>query len=272
MPDCFGAAALDAAHPCSNPALRTVVTPTPDDAVLLPGWPCAQMRSSGIVFPCSFGVTAARARDTVALVGDSHAEHWRAALEVVAQAKRWRGINITRSGCPFNRAQVIVDNRADMPRCTRWNREARQWFRDHPEVHTVFVSAHRGASFEGDAVAGYRAGWHALPRSVRRIYVLRDTPRVAVLQTDCVTQMLRAKRPFTPCAEPRAVELPHDPEAEAARGPVDHRVRVLDLTDHICGPAVCSAVVGGVLVLKDEGHLTRTFSTTLGPYLLRELG
>ena len=34
---------------------------------------------------------------------------------------------------------------------------------------------------------------------------------------------------------------------------------------------VVSIVVGGVLVHKDVGHLTRDFSATLGPYLLRSL-
>ena len=35
--------------------------------------------------------------------------------------------------------------------------------------------------------------------------------------------------------------------------------------------AGCFPVVGGVLVHKDVGHLTRQFSTTLGRYLLSAL-
>jgi len=30
-------------------------------------------------------------------------------------------------------------------------------------------------------------------------------------------------------------------------------------------------VIGGALVHKDVGHISTTFSTTLGPYVLREL-
>jgi hypothetical protein len=44
---------------------------------------------------------------------------------------------------------------------------------------------------------------------------------------------------------------------------------VVDLTPHFCGRRRCFPVVGGVLVHKDTDHLTRRFSRTLGPYLLR---
>jgi hypothetical protein len=39
----------------------------------------------------------------------------------------------------------------------------------------------------------------------------------------------------------------------------------------MCDDSNCYPVVGGALVIKDIGHLTRTFSTSLGPFLGREL-
>ena len=39
----------------------------------------------------------------------------------------------------------------------------------------------------------------------------------------------------------------------------------------MCDRTRCFPVVGGALVHKDRGHLTRVFSTTLGPYVLRAL-
>jgi hypothetical protein len=65
--------------------------------------------------------------------------------------------------------------------------------------------------------------------------------------------------------------MPPDPQLEAAQAPGDRRVRLIDLSNHICTATTCPPVVGGVLVLKDSNHLTRAFSTTLGPYLLRAL-
>jgi hypothetical protein len=48
-------------------------------------------------------------------------------------------------------------------------------------------------------------------------------------------------------------------------------VQSIDLTPFMCTASDCLPVVGGVLVHKDRGHLTRAFSASLGPFLLRDL-
>jgi hypothetical protein len=270
-PRCFGAAALDARSPCTNRALRRVVSPTPEQALLIANAPCTVRDPLPAVAPCHFGVDPRRARAWVAIVGDSHAEHWRAALDVVAQARRWHVVSLTRGGCPLTDTPVRHYPPPQAAECQSFNAAARQWLADHPEIRTVFVSANDLSQFAGDAVAGYRSAWQSLAPSVKRIYVLRDTPSRVDPQTPaCVERLLRARKPIgARCAEPRAGALPPDPQAEAAQAPGDDRVRLLDLNDHICTATLCPPVVGGALVLKDDDHLTRAFSTTLGPYLLR---
>jgi hypothetical protein len=44
---------------------------------------------------------------------------------------------------------------------------------------------------------------------------------------------------------------------------------VIDLTPFFCSSKQCFPVVGGVLVHKDQDHLTQNFSRTLGPYIGR---
>ena len=273
-PRCFGAAALDAKEPCSNSALRTVATPTPEEALLIPGEPCTVFQATPILGPCHFGVAPSEAREWVALIGDSHAEHWRAAFDVVAQAKRWRVVAMTRGGCPLTDTPVRHYPPPQAAECQSFNVAARAWLADHPEVHTVFVSANDLSQFAGDAAAGYRSAWHSLPTSVKRIYVLRDTPSQVGPETSaCVERLLHARQAIgSRCAEPRAAALPPDAEFDAAQAPGDDRVRLLDLSDYMCTATLCPPVVGGTLVLRDTDHLTRAFSTTLGPYLLRALG
>ena len=83
---------------------------------------------SGSIIPCEFGVPAAEARNTIALIGDSHAAHWRAALEIVAQQVKWRGISITRSGCPYTRAVARLDPAAAArPACAGTRRSRAGW-------------------------------------------------------------------------------------------------------------------------------------------------
>src|SRR3954471_12142035 len=96
---CFGAAARDPEAPCANPT-RTV-TPSPARARTLPNSPCHSI-AAGSPAVCHFGV--AEGAETVALVGDSHAGHWRAAFEQVAAAKGWNAVSITRSSCPLQQA------------------------------------------------------------------------------------------------------------------------------------------------------------------------
>jgi SGNH domain (fused to AT3 domains) len=269
-PRCFGAAARDPAHPCSNPALARAVTPTPSEALITPNAPCTPHRRLGLVNPCEFGAAPAQAKATVALVGDSHAEHWRGAIEVVAQARRWRGISITHASCPFSRAAARLVSPALTRSCRRWNADTRRWLRHHRDVHTVITSADSATVFAGDPLAGYRAAWRGLPASVRHVLVLRDTPRIVSPQAACVQRLLRAHRRIGyRCAQPRAEDLPPDPAAVAARSWRGRRVRAIDLSRQMCTTRVCPAVIGGVLVRKDGTHLTRLFSTTLGPFVLR---
>jgi hypothetical protein len=62
-----------------------------------------------------------------------------------------------------------------------------------------------------------------------------------------------------------------DPAIAAARRLRSPRVKTVDLTDYFCDRRRCFPVVGGALVLRDNTHVTGTFSATLGPYLHRAL-
>jgi hypothetical protein len=283
-PRCFGAAARDPRHPCENRRLARSVVPRPSDALLIPNAVCKTIeregRSSfvGGLSVCEFGVKRERAVGTVALVGDSHAMNRRAPLEVVAQAKRWRALSITRSHCPLSRAVPELPT-ADRRGCQKWNRTVTRWFGRHPEVPVVFVSeqvrrllAHRGPVAFARQVTGYRRAWRALPRSVKHIVVLRDNPQISIHTFSCIRRAVAAHQsPGLACALPRRRALLRDPAAVAAARSRSARVHLIDLTRFMCGPRLCYPVVGGVLVNRDQTHLSTLFATTLGPFLLREV-
>jgi hypothetical protein len=274
---CFGAAARDPEHPgCHVPPLA--VYPAPQNALIAPAEPCAIVRPRAPEV-CAFGVPKAQARATFALVGDSHAAHWRAALEVVARAERWRGLDLDRSRCPF--AVVLkATNPRDRAECARWNARVRRWFAHHPSVSIVFASQRRevhvlpraGLGQFGTRVAGLAAAWNGLPPSVKHIVAIADVPYNRPYTFACVVGALgRHRSPDRACAVRRALALSPDPALAAAARIGPPRVQSIDLTPFMCTPADCLPVVGGVLVHKDRGHLTRAFSATLGPFLLRDL-
>jgi hypothetical protein len=216
---------------------------------------------------CSFGVPSAEAREHVALLGDSHAAHWRAALAVVARRRGWAGLSVTRTSCAFSTVAPDLPE-PKRSRCASWNRAVPGWFARHPEVTTVFVSQISGGDAFGEHRAGYAAAWRRLPRSVKRIVVLRDPPASSWQTPACIERaMARRADAGRRCAQARRAHLLPDPAAAAARADRDRRTAVVDLTPVFCGQRTCLPVIGGVLVHKDAHHLTRTFSRTLGPLL-----
>jgi hypothetical protein len=196
-------------------------------------------------------------------------------LAVAAAPRRWAGVSITRSTCPYTFAVAPVGHR-----CGNWAHRVLLWVHAHPQVHTVVVSANSGSGVRPTAgatrrttkIRGYQRAWKALPRAVTRVIVIRDVPHSSITTRDCVTAAVaRHRDPGAHCARPRATALPPDLEAIAAATTDSPRVRMVDLTPYMCDVRVCFPVVGGVLVIKDIGHLTRTFSRTLGPFLGSEI-
>jgi peptidoglycan/LPS O-acetylase OafA/YrhL len=276
-PRCFGAAARDPrSRPCENPRLRFAVAPTPIEAPKLDNAPCDMVERHDRLAVCAFGEPPSKAKATVAVVGDSHAAHWRPALAAVAEHERWRALSLTRTGCPFTGAVPDVKEPV-RKHCLQWNQQVRDWFARHPEVTTVFATSHAGARVvaAGDQFAaqrdGYLAALRALPPSVRHTIVVRDTPVMRNATFACVENAIDDRVAAGPaCARSRAGALRPDPAVAAART-LAPRVREIDLTRAFCDARRCYPVIGGALVYKDEDHLTPTFAATLAPWLHREV-
>jgi hypothetical protein len=279
LPRCFGAAARDPLAPCSNRALRLQVVPAPLAARHESNSPCNSRAREGLVNVCFFGAEPAAATRTVALVGDSHASHWRAALDIVARERGWRGLSMTRTSCPFSAATHRIAEPA-RSRCVTWVQALPGFFRAHPEIDVVFVVALAGGkvvvppgrSADEARVNGYRNAWASLPASVRHIVVIRDTPRISHRTVACITRALRDHLPAgVACAPPRAAALTPDPQVTAAGQEQPGRLQVVDLTRVLCSPRLCFPVIGGALVYKDLHHLSLVFARTLGVPLGRQV-
>jgi hypothetical protein len=277
-PRCFGAASRDPMTPCRNSALARMVRPHPADAVLEPNSECKLSKKSGELNPCTFGVAPEEATETIALVGDSHAAHWRAAIDTVMAAKRWHGISLTKAGCPLSTAVTDIPE-PGKTRCIRFKRQLFRWFERHPEIRTVITSNHTGGKVVGANgrhysahVVGYAEALKRLPPSVERIISIRDVPRNSHNSMECVARAIRRRIAAGPkCALPRSFALKPDPATPAARRSDPRRVQLIDMTRFMCSERMCLPVIGGALVHKDTTHLTRVFATTLGPYLLRHV-
>ena len=278
-PDCFGAAARNPAKPCNNPALRLSVVPLPVAAQTLEYAPCEPFHREGGLSQCDFGVPPEQAGRTFALIGDSHASHWRTPLDHVAEQRGWHGVSITRTSCPFSLATKIIPEPA-FTQCEHWVRKVPEYFRAHPEVDTAFVVAITGGTVNVPAgrtmfqakVNGYRNAWKTLPDTVKHIVVIRDTPKITSDTVACIDRALAAgERVGTTCAVPRQEAMEADPQVVAARTSGSARLQVIDLVDTFCSPKRCFPVIGGALVFKDLHHFTLPWAETLGPPLAEKV-
>lgn len=276
-PACFGAASRDPLHHCANPGLTRIVVPAPAVALIAPNSPCTPV--PGPISVCTFGAPAAGAVRTIALVGDSHADHLRPAVDIVAQRLGWSAISVTMGSCPLTNG-VQTEPEPKRTQCVDWNQAVDSWFAAHPEVSTIVTSDHPGPvkRLPGQTqlaawVAGITSAWNTLPPTVKHIIVIRDNPFIGLGTLNCVAAAIAKRRDAgRTCAIPRRDALHHDPDVVAADQLRSSRVQVVDLTPFFCDSKVCYPVVGGALVYRDyDDHLTRVFATTLGPYLLRDV-
>ena len=278
-PRCFGAASRDPADPCRNARLSKMVRPKPIDALLEANSECTFGQRQGELSPCHFGAPAETAAETIALIGDSHAAHWRAAIDTVVAAKNWHGISMTKAGCPFSTAVTDLAE-PGKTKCIRWKRQLFRWFAEHPEIKTVITSNHTGGKVVGKGakgsyrahVNGYAQAMQNLLATVDQVIAIRDVPRNTKNSSECVERAIRKKQNAGPaCAVPRDFALKPDPAVPAAKKLDPSRVQLIDMTRFMCSSRLCLPVIGGALVHKDQTHLTRVFATTLGPYLLRQV-
>jgi hypothetical protein len=251
-----------------------MVFPSPSRAIVTPDLPCRliERRAWAVVQPCEFGDRSRPAEPArVALIGDSHAEHFRATVDVVAAARGWRAVSMTFPGCAFSTEVYDAPGHVQgfkTGRCRRHTSEAISWLRAHPAVHTLYTSASTGRGF---GTAGFAAAFRQVPPTVKRIYVIRDVPRVGHSTDECVLRVMRrGARSAGACPVPRAAAVLGDPAFTAARQ-LRGRVRPIDLTRLFCDRARCFPVIGGAYVYRDKDHLNPVFATTLGPFLLRRL-
>ena len=278
-PACFGAAARDPQDPCTSTA-TAIFPPLADiDADYVGGSRCNPVPGNPAPI-CAFGVPRSKARRHFALLGDSHALHWRRAIDVVALAERWRGYSITTAACPFTSAvsRLPAGLRGY---CKEWFRTARAWFRDHPEVSVVFVSQFaplaieppRGRTIGQTKIAHFKRTWRSLPRTVKHVVTIRDNPLTTQATVDCVNAAIDAGGdPASACSEGREYAVPWDTAVSAARSLRSRRYASIDLTEFFCDKRRCYPVIGGARVYRDAfGHLTTAYSRTLGPFLHRKL-
>jgi peptidoglycan/LPS O-acetylase OafA/YrhL len=207
-------------------------------------------------------------------VGDSHNTTLLGVYERIAEARGWRIEAASRAGCHWTHAERAQSDPADVGACRSWNDavDARVASEDYDAIIVTHSSTAPYLVPPGTSEADYRvdglvSAWSERADPTTPIIAIRDNPSFPLSVMTCLqhADLVAAGE----CSLPRAEALKPDPQIEAvARDPHAHLV---DLANLMCTPEECPLVVGGVIVVRDGGHMTATFAHTLTPYLDREL-
>ena len=263
-PRCYGAAVARRRQAVRERQARASVTPTPEEAAITPNVACTPRRP---------GRRRARRRrasgETVVLLGDSHAAHWRAGDGGRREAPRLARARVRPPALPV----LVRGARAD--RGGRGGVRGLQpaviaWLAAHPDVTTVFVS--------NNARLPMAERGHRLPARRRLARAARAAGVGHATCSCCATRRPTARRRTTAStarcgASARRARVRGAAQARA-RARSDGRVRAAARAHgrstsrrSSARRGQCFPVVGGVLVHKDQDHLTQDFARTLGPYI-----
>ncbi|MBM7805796.1 peptidoglycan/LPS O-acetylase OafA/YrhL [Geodermatophilus bullaregiensis] len=279
---CFGAGSLapDATGCADVHGPPASLTLTEDDAPWFadPACDVAAGRTDAdlAITTCRYGSEPPTRR--VALVGDSHAEHWRGALHELAREQNWELVEILRGACPVTEASVLAfqGSGTDTAGCARWGAQVTDWLTTQDvdavvtsSFTTAFTFGGEGADSLEAGVRGFTATWSTWLDAGLNVYVLRDIPRMALGH---VPECLQAN-PDDPleCARPRSEAVVPDAATVAAERTPSPGLRLVDLTDLFCDRTTCYTAIGRAVVYWDADHLSAQYSRSLAPFLAEDL-
>ena len=226
---------------------------------------------------CEFGDTGSST--TIALLGDSHAEHWLGGLDRAGRANGWKIAAMVKAGCPVADIPTLMHYRFKRyyTECTQYRAAMLQ------RIIAMRPSAIILSSWDHYIPAdGADADWEVTPSrwrdGLRKTYerlaetgipvvVIRGTPRTWFDVPACLSRRAAHLPMATDCTYGRSQSL--SPVAlraqnDAARG---LPIRFVDINDAICSAAMCAPVRNGVVVFTDDNHLTASFSRSVAPLL-----
>lgn len=224
---------------------------------------------------CAYGNLAAP--KTMVLVGDSHMTMYTTALINHAVATgEWRVKVMTHEGCAYG---DLPPDKSGYPLRLCADKAykvlpALLALKPDLVVTSGFtlgfevVDGKRSWYGRDQLVEGYRKLLRPLADAGIKLAAIRDVPLMTAHTPRCLQRFLDNP---TACDTPRAAALgdEQDPLIEAVS--VLPNVTVADMTPWLCRGEVCPAVIGNVIVYRDN-HLTDTFVRTLTGPLTKQLG
>jgi peptidoglycan/LPS O-acetylase OafA/YrhL len=226
------------------------------------------------------------AATTIAMIGDSHAGHWRAAMDQAARDAGYRLIFRWKSSCPSTDIVVGDFRGIQDPACAQYRAEtARILAAAHADaviISNAYAYGDKILSQSGERIAieQQREEWKrglaeqidTLRKMGSQVGVVRDNPRMLFNPTACLAR-LGYNADDCNSTWDEAHSLIRDFGTVADRVYAEKSLRqILSVDDAICWDDVCRALsVDGTPIYQDQTHLSRMWTLSHVPRLRKFL-
>jgi len=229
--------------------------------------------------PCEFGDTTSDI--VIVITGDSHVAAWFGAFDEAGKANGWKIVTVTKRGCPA--ADVKVYSAVDRtvfdtpyPACATWRENAIQYISDLRADLVVFpmltrrnVVGHSGASAIREWGEGLARTLDAVGASGAKLLVIGDTPKTNGEEIPgCVSSH---RKDIKRCGNSRANAVRDDRLAVLAETAPLHHATYVDPSNWFCTETFCPAVIGDLVVYRDDSHLTDSYARYRAPQIAQAI-
>ncbi len=269
-----------AAHLANTPAMKAIDSAVGDIADMSRDQ-CLSLEASSDVKTCVFG--DASSTDNLVLFGDSHARQWFNPLRRIVLERGWKLTTLVRADCPATDIRPPDLTAEFVTKCAAWREEAiRRIITMHPSAvfvgNATYYLGHGGeetassVSF-ADWKEGTRRTLGTLSSAGLTVISVRDNPLPPFDVPTCLQRSARHSWYVNPsCEFKESVALnPAIFESEKMGANGLAHVHFLDFTDQFCHKEICPAVHDGMIVYRDDNHLTGNYTDSLKPALQAKL-
>jgi peptidoglycan/LPS O-acetylase OafA/YrhL len=214
--------------------------------------------------PCTIGDT--NGSITMALVGDSHATHWKPALDAIAKKRGIKLVTYAKANCtgePYSNVDFNLKRR--YTECEEWRDKVYSQVEQLRPAAVILSSAiYDGASGEATAEIVQRIkSWNA------KVVMFDDTPRPFMNVPECLS---KNPNQADKCAVPWTTAMYKQPLRDARKRAVQAGGGTfVDVEPWFCTSTVCPPVINGMVVYMDHAHVTATYARWLAPKLEQAL-
>ena len=200
----------------------------------------------------------------VVVMGSSHAHVLNTPLLEMAERNNWSVTSITKGYCPLG--ENTEDGLSDS--CVEFNKETMAKVLAMQPDLVVTTSTRTNVLWAEPEVLddSWLDAMATLNSAGINVVAVRDTPRIPQNVPECLIENPGA---YADCGAKR-VDLFSDVARTDEIAWMLPRTKFLDFTDYLCDASDCPAVIGNVIVYKDDNHLTRSYMNTLTPIFERE--